>query len=220
MTADQMRDVDRRMIEDFHIELVQMMENAGRNLADLAVALFDPLDAVVLAGPGGNGGGGIVAARHLANRGVRIAITRSHADDDLSPVTAHQVEIAQRMVIAVDDEPREASLVIDALVGYGLRGDPAGRTAALIRWANERSSPVLSLDIPSGLDATTGRIGDPCVRATATLTLALPKQGLVDTVQTGTLYVADISVPRDLYGEMRIDVPALFTEGAVVRLEP
>ena len=70
VTAAQMREVDRAMVEDFHIELVQMMENAGRNLADLAVRHFGPRSTVVLAGSGGNGGGGLVAARHLANRGV------------------------------------------------------------------------------------------------------------------------------------------------------
>src|SRR6516165_2572501 len=71
LTADQMRAVDRAMIEDLHIDLVQMMENAGRNLAELAIRLFSPTTCVVLAGPGGNGGGGLAAARHLTNRGVR-----------------------------------------------------------------------------------------------------------------------------------------------------
>ncbi|MFW6034295.1 MAG: NAD(P)H-hydrate epimerase, partial [bacterium] len=70
LTADQMREIDRIMIDELHIDLIQMMENAGRSLADLAQRRYAPADAVVLAGPGGNGGGGLVAARHLANRGI------------------------------------------------------------------------------------------------------------------------------------------------------
>jgi hypothetical protein len=100
----------------------------------------------------------------------------------------------------------------------GRMGDADFRN--LVRWANERSSPVLSLDIPSGLDATTARIGKPCVRATATLTLALPKTGLVAAPVVGELYVADISVPPSLYREKGIGVPQLFNEALIVRLEP
>ena len=74
VTADQMREVDRAVIEDFHIELMQMMENAGRGMAEVAVDLFRPRRVLVLAGPGGNGAGGLVAARHLSNRGVMVRV--------------------------------------------------------------------------------------------------------------------------------------------------
>jgi len=77
LTTDQMRDVDRAMVEDLHIELVQMMENAGRNLAELAIIRFSPASVTILAGPGGNGGGGLVAARHLANRGRQVQVVLS-----------------------------------------------------------------------------------------------------------------------------------------------
>ena len=72
LTTEQMRAVDRAMVDDLHIELIQMMENAGRTLAELAIARFSPTLVTVLAGPGGNGGGGLVAARHLANRLVHV----------------------------------------------------------------------------------------------------------------------------------------------------
>ena len=77
LTADQMREVDRAMVEDLHIELIQMMENAGRSLAQLAIARFAPARVTVLAGPGGNGGGGLVAARHLLNRGRTVSVVLS-----------------------------------------------------------------------------------------------------------------------------------------------
>lgn len=216
VTAAQMREVDRAMTGDFHIELPQMMENAGRNLADLAGTLFAPPAAVILAGPGGNGGGGLVAARHLRSRGVGVSVVVSSGQP--APVTAHQLDIVHRMGIPVLDQPAPAGLVVDALLGYGLRGDPASRPAALITWANGQPAPVLALDTPSGLDVTTGRQGTPCIRATATMTLALPKTGLAAAAVTGTLYLADISVPGLLLERMGSTAPGLFGDGPVIRL--
>lgn len=216
VTAAQMREVDRAMTEDFGIELPQMMENAGRNLADLALSRYGPGTAVVLAGPGGNGGGGLVAARHLANRGVTVTVVLGA--DRLAAVTARQLDIVRRMAIPVLDDPPAADLVIDALLGYSLRGDPAGRFASLITWANDSRSPVLALDTPSGLDVTSGRQAVPCVRAEATMTLALPKTGLAGQDVTGALYLADISVPRLLLERMGIAAPVMFRSAPVARL--
>jgi len=116
-----------------------------------------------------------------------------------------------------------ADLVIDGLIGYSLKGAPRGAAADLIRWANGQGAPVLSLDIPSGLDATTGIAFTPCVRGTATMTLALPKEGLraADAGQyVGELYLADISVPPALYASpsLRIEVGPLFAKEDVIRL--
>src|SRR5215475_9437647 len=194
LTTEQMREVDRVMVEDLHIELVQMMENAGRGLAELAITRFSPASVTVLAGPGGNGGGGLVAARHLANRGCQVQVVLSEPDR-LTPVPAHQADILARMGVTIVSRASTADLVIDALIGYSLRGDPAGTAAELITWANNQAAPVLALDTPSGLDLTTGTAGAPAVWATATLTLALPKAGLLDAPSAGELYLADISVP-------------------------
>jgi NAD(P)H-hydrate epimerase len=219
VTAAEMREVDRIMIDELHIALVQMMENAGSALAELAIRRFGLRTAAVLAGSGGNGGGGLVAARHLANRGVEVRVTPAARERDLDPVTAHQLDILQRMGVAVDTDPGRADLVIDALIGYSLRGDPEGRVAELIVWAGRGLAPVLALDVPSGLDATTGRAGSPCIRAAATLTLALPKTGLLRArEQVGRLFVADISVPPAVFRRVGIDVPDLFGEGTVVEL--
>src|SRR5215472_971700 len=104
LTTEQMRAVDRAMVEDLHIELVQMMENAGRNLAELAITRFSPTSVTVLAGPGGNGGGGLVAARHLANRGCQVQVVLSEPDR-LTPVPAHQADILTRMGVAMAGRP-------------------------------------------------------------------------------------------------------------------
>jgi NAD(P)H-hydrate epimerase len=212
-----MREVDRVMVEDLHIELIQMMENAGRSLAELAIDLFSPGSVTVLAGPGGNGGGGLVGARHLANRGCQVQVMLSEPDR-LTPVPAHQADILGRTGIHIAERPPPADLVIDALIGYSLRGDPAGAAAELIAWANDQPAPVLALDTPSGLDLMTGAPRNPAIRATATLTLALPKAGLLDAPVVGDLYVADISVPSLVYERMGIAVPGLFRQSTLLHL--
>jgi NAD(P)H-hydrate epimerase len=219
LTTEQMRAVDQAMVEDLHIELIQMMENAGRNLAELAITRFSPTSVTVLAGPGGNGGGGLVAARHLANRGCQVQVVLSEPDR-LTPVPAHQADILSRMAVTITRQPPAADLVIDALIGYSLRGNPAGTAADLISWANDQAAPVLALDTPSGLDLTTGEAGAPAVRATATVTLALPKIGLLEAPSVGELYLADISVPLLVYQRMGIAVPELFRQSSLLRIDP
>jgi len=219
VTMDQMREVDRIMIQDLHIELKQMMENAGRNLARLAFLRFRPSRVVVLAGPGGNGGGGLVAARHLANWGVGISVVLGKEREEMGPVPAHQLDVLDRMSVPTVAEPSTADLVIDALIGYSLRGNPRGRAADLIEWTGDQAAPVLSLDTPSGLDVTTGEPGRPSVSAAATLTLAAPKTGLLAADSVGDLYLADISVPPAVYDAFGMEMPAdLFGEDTVVRL--
>jgi NAD(P)H-hydrate epimerase len=99
----------------------------------------------VLCGRWGNGGGGLVPARHLANRGVRIAATLGEDRNRLGDVPRHQLSILERMDVPIGTEPAGTDLVLDALIGYSLRGDPRGRVVELIRWANEQQAPVCSL---------------------------------------------------------------------------
>ena len=220
VTAEQMREVDRAMVEDYGIALIQMMENAGRALARLAAERYDPRHVVVLAGSGGNGGGGLVAARHLHNWGRRVEVVLAKEAAAFSGVPALQLSILDKMGVTQDPESISAAagLIIDALIGYSLTGDPTGRTAELIDAANTHPAPVLSLDAPSGLDASTGRIGRPCVRADSTMTLALPKTGLSGSPVVGDLYLADIAVPPELYRRMGLDVGVPFQDGSTVRL--
>lgn len=213
-----MREVDRVMVEELGVEIVQMMEHAGRAVAQVALEHFDPSAATVLAGKGGNGGGGMAAARHLANRGVAVTVTTTRPPDALQGAAGHQAGTLRGMGVPFSEQPPASDLVVDALVGYSLDGDPRGRVAELIAWSNDRG-PVLALDLPSGLDATTGRIGDPCVRAAATVTIALPKQGLLASPEVaGDLYLADISVPPSVYERFGIEAGGLFEDGWVVRV--
>lgn len=216
VTAAQMREVDRILTEELGLQLVQMMENAGRHLATLAVERFSPRSCTVLVGSGGNGGGGMVAARHLRNRGVDVTVVPTRPEPD--GVAGDQLELLRRIGLEVVDDPVPADLVLDAVLGYGVRGDPTGRAGDLVAWAATASGPVLSLDLPSGLDATTGTVGDPCVRADVTLTLGLPKQGLVAApVQVrGEVRTADIGVPDWVYERVGVTVDRPFREGTIL----
>ena len=232
LTTDQMIEVDRAMIEDYGIDLIRMMENAGRALAHLARERFLAGDSqgrhvVVLAGTGGNGGGVLVAARRLHNYGAQVTALVTKPDDSLTPVPRDQLAILRSMGVTIagaEDAGRleAADLVLDGLIGYSLRGAPRDAAAALIRWANEQTAPVLSLDAPSGVDTTTGVVFDPAVHATATMTLALPKEGLRNPGierNVGDLYLADISVPPELYARfLNLEVPPVFAKGDIVQL--
>ena len=224
LTVPQMREVDRLMVEDAGIDLPRMMENAGRSLAGLVRILLGGAAAgrriVVLAGPGGNGGGGLVAARHLANAGAVVRVALGAPESRLSPVTGRQWQIASAMGIPtcnVPDDADETDLVIDALLGYSQTGTPREQAARLIRWSRGRG--VVALDVPSGLELETGVLHEPCVSAEATLTLALPKEGLRATPEAvGELFLADISVPSTVYRQLDLAFVSPFSEGPIVRL--
>ncbi len=216
VTTEQMIEVDRVMIEDLGIDLVRMMENAGRNLAVLAIALYTPTTVQVLAGSGGNGGGVLVAARHLWNRGVDVRVTTSSDRDRMTPVAARQAEILDRIGVESTAQPIDADLVLDGLIGYSLSGAPHGRARELIEWSNGRA--VLSLDVPSGVNAETGDVPGEAVGASATMTLALPKKGIVGHECTGRLFLADISVPPLVYAAFGIDLVTPFGASPIVEL--
>lgn len=217
--AGTMRDVDQHMEHKVGIDLTRMMENAGRALADVAIRDFSPRHVVVMHGSGGNGGGALVAARHLANRGVDVTLVSTGSP--LTPVPRAQRVILDQMGVleAPGKTPPSCDLVVDGLVGYSLRGRPTGRVAELVGWAGAQRAPVLSLDVPSGFDAERGEFLDPSISAAATVTLALPKKGLAGDARVGRLYLADISVPAVVYRDLGLDVPAgLFAAGQIVQV--
>ena len=219
LTRAQMTRVDEITIVEFKITLLQMMENAGRSLAELTVALFDPGSATVLFGPGHNGGGGLAAARHLCSRGVEVTVVGARLER-LSAETDHQLDTVRAMGLRVTTNPVGADVVIDALVGYSLEGEPHGEVADLIDWTNQQFEPRLSLDLPSGLDPTSGRFGDHCVRATATMTLGLPKIGLRRGAEVvGELYLADISIPLEVYKRLGLNLPLVFEHSPIIHLK-
>ena len=205
VTTEQMREIDRIAVEETGPNLYQMMENAGRNLASVALEMLGDgrrqYRILVLAGTGGNGGGGICAARHLANKGAATVLCMAE------PLRGSEVARWQHRVFsatpgkvlpAANLGSEKFDLILDALIGYGLTGAPTGVYSDLIGWANSSGARILALDVPSGLDSTTGATHGPVIRAEATLTLALPKTGLLRG-KPGRLLLADIGIPLETY---------------------
>jgi len=224
LTAEQMREVDRIAVEEFGLGILQMMENAGRNLAENVMDMLGRASGAVtiLAGGGGNGGGGLCCGRHLHNRGFQVWIVLDSEPNQLGPAAANQLHILRRAGVEpaapgqAEDAVRRADIVVDALIGYGLRGTPKGRTAELIDCCNQQAKRVLALDVPSGVDATTGERPGLAVRAERALTLALPKTGLGKV--EGELYLGDIGIPPAVYRPMGFSFVTPFQKQHWVRL--
>lgn len=226
LTTQQMIEVDRLMIEEWGITLIQMMENAGRNMAELSRRLLSGVQnkkITVLCGTGNNGGGGMVAARHLHNWGAEVNALLVREESQLKEVPANQWKILKRMDIVTSDfDLSKADLIIDTMLGYGVDGNPREPIASWIRRANESKVPIIALDAPSGLDTTTGIPASPCIRAHSTLTLALPKTGLVTPEAkpfVGDLYLADISVPPELYAKLNIHMSSPFGSDTIIKAD-
>lgn len=214
VTSDQIAELDRRATERYGIPVERLMETAGRRVAQAALELIAGLrgPVTVLAGKGNNGGDGLVAARQLASRGISVVALlvadeteySGEAGRTLGRARESGVRIIDTGGLATGELPRVLStsgLIIDALFGTGFRGPAGGPAAALIDAANASKRPVLAVDIPSGLNADTGQAEGPVIRAVATVTMGLPKVGLLvppGIELAGTIYVADIGYPPEL----------------------
>ncbi len=227
LSTDQMIEVDRLMIEVYGISLEQMMENAGRALAEMGRTLLEGKVAdhriAVLCGPGNNGGGGMVAARHLHDWGAMVEVALAADTSDLKDLPRRQWAILERMEVQ-RGAPKldEADLIVDALLGYGAQGNPRPPISDWIERMNAAHRPILSLDAPSGLNTSTGEPGVPCIRAATTLTLALPKTGLLvrgAAPFVGQLFLADISVPPELYRHLGLEISSPFVDGPIVMIK-
>jgi NAD(P)H-hydrate epimerase len=207
--AEEMRRIDDVTIREFQVDVLMLMENAGRATAILAKQML--LGTVIgkrvacLVGGGNNGGDGMVAARHLANWGADVKVIVGTTKAKMKDVPLGQLHILEKMgipIVSTEYALRDYDLLIDGLIGYGLEGNPRDRVAMIIKDANASGRPILALDVPSGMNATTGGAYEPCIKATATLTLALPKTGFLApsaSPYVGDLYLADISIPRTVY---------------------
>jgi len=221
-SREQIRELDRRAMEDYGIPGAVLMENAGRGAAAIAAEMLGNAAkkrVAIFCGKGNNGGDGFVIARHLHNRGARVEAVVAFPLEEVSPETdaGVNIEIVRHMGIhptpALDDAGRtlaaahakQAGLIVDALLGTGLSGEVREPYLSLIRLVNAEDKPVLSVDVPSGLDANTGNVLRAAVRATCTATFVLPKHGFrlgEGPAHAGDVRVVDIGVPVDLVDEI------------------
>jgi NAD(P)H-hydrate epimerase len=220
LTRSQVRDIDRRAIEDYGIPGIVLMENAGRSVAQVLMQLnAQRRPVVVVCGKGNNGGDGFVIARHLDIAGWPVSIWPLVHREEYRGDAAVNCEIAFRSEIPIFAGPPPIETetldrlqawngwIVDALFGTGLSGpvgEPYDRVIAAI---NSSSASVLAVDIPSGLDCDSGEASAPTVQADHTVTFVAMKAGfLTSTAQKwlGEVAVADIGAPRKLLSEYGI----------------
>ncbi|MBY0112165.1 MAG: NAD(P)H-hydrate epimerase [Phycisphaerales bacterium] len=229
LDRDAARQIDRRASQEFGIPTIVLMENAAVHVAETALeeleGVRDPL-LLIVCGPGNNGGDGLAVARHLSNAGVDTRIVVLGDAEDLRGDAAVQLNACRKMklrilytgengVIAIDGvltdadgKARKPQVVVDALFGTGLSRPVEGVGAELIAAMNElgrRGAHVLSVDVPSGLDANSGAALGAVVRADTTVTFVGLKPGLLSFDAqgfVGDVVVADIGAPRSLVEEV------------------
>jgi NAD(P)H-hydrate epimerase len=222
LTRAQVREIDRRATEQYHVPGIVLMENAARGATDVAWEMLGQKPGACVAifcGSGNNGGDGFAIARHLHNRGAQVLIL--HAGAGLKASTS-EFETNARITHAMGIETHAIEdgdiylwdgpdLVIDALLGTGATSPPRDRIKLGIEiLVKECEAPMLAIDVPSGLDCDTGQpLGPACVRATRTVTFVAEKVGFANPASrqyTGDVTVADIGAPRELFEQVLRDV--------------
>jgi NAD(P)H-hydrate epimerase len=227
LTSEEMRRIDEVAIKEFGVDVLSLMENAGLQTALQARRMLGGevfLKSVAcLVGKGNNGGDGLVAARHLHNWGATVRIVLGAPRREFREIPAKQLTAIERLGLPVTEgatDLERTDLIIDALLGYNSTGDPRGAVADLIRLANLSRTPILALDVPSGLDPTRGVPNKPCIAAKATITLGFPKMGFLNPESrpsVGELYLCDISLPREVYSRHG-NMVRIFERESIVRV--
>jgi NAD(P)H-hydrate epimerase len=223
VSAAEMRRCDETAIRRFKIPGLLLMDRAGMAAAHWLLRHFSPLrdrNVLIVCGPGNNGGDGFVVARTLANHGARVTVVLVARTSALRGDAASHFSLLQREARALPGRlsivpfgrasahsTSPPALVVDALFGTGFHGKPRGTAARAIEWINGLGAPVASLDIPSGVNATTGVAEGAAVRASATVTFGLLKTGLLLNAgreRSGHVTCVDIGLPSAVSGDRRL----------------
>ncbi|MCP4051049.1 MAG: NAD(P)H-hydrate epimerase [bacterium] len=236
LTTEQLRKTDQIMVDHYQISVTRMMECAGLRFAELTryyirnILTNKNSRILILAGKGHNGGDGFVTARHLSNWGLDVTVLLSAPASQLTSMPLEQLNIIRTMPVNIFDINSrkdikelfiETDLILDCLLGFGIKGAPASTISEYIKITNKSNRPVLSLDTPSGLNTTTGEVYDPCIKAVATLSLAMLKTGFKTKSaqsQLGTIYLGDIGVPYTLYEKINIRTGSIFSGSSIVEV--
>lgn len=236
VTGPQMREIQRTAQEEYGFDILQITENAGRSAAVLALAMLGGKGkrqgVVVLLGGGNKGAVGLCVARNLSNWGFSVQPVLADVESEASFPVRRQLQTlreaglipagsAEASEVILEEYLSRAELVIDALVGYGLEGPPVGIAAAATDIAVQSHKPILAIDVPTGVNATTGAVNAPAIKACTTLMLDLPKRGLLEPSArnyVGDLYLADLGIPLRIHEGLGIHANGTFSEGPIVRI--
>jgi len=236
-TASEMRNIDQRTIAMYRVPGIVLMENAGLQLLrfmQTCMPGLEQLHVTIVTGRGNNGGDGFVLARHLWNLGVNTRVLMLAAGGSLRGDARRAYTMAQAygvpMVRCVTPRAwkrmsgalQDTDIVVDAILGTGLNKPPMGLYAEAIETLSTLQKPIVAVDIPSGLSADDGHLRGAHVRATHTVTLALPKRGLFlypAAAAVGKLHVVDIGIPSQAIEAEGIPV-ALLEENAIRTMLP
>ena len=217
LTADQMREADRRTIEDIGIPSLVLMENAGRQVVAAMESYYQDLaerNVAIICGKGNNGGDGFVVARTLHQRGIEASVFLVGQVADVKGDARLNLEILGRLgvtVVEIADEGQwdlhlseisSHDLIVDALFGTGLKSALSGIYETVIADINASAIPVVSVDVPSGMSADTSDVIGDCIEASLTVTLGAPKLPLIlppAEQKSGEVVIADIGIPASVF---------------------
>ncbi len=222
LNSREMREIDYQAINEYGIPSIVLMENAGIRTVEVVEDLLESRggkNVIVLVGKGNNGGDGLVIARHLLNSGVNVETFLMAFPDEMTADSYTNYKVLSKLSSQIyqlsgpDDLDKlmlsllSGDLVVDAIYGNGFKGCLSEFEARIVKMVNWSNLPVVAVDVPSGVEADTGKIYGEAIKATHTVTFALPKLGLIfepGREYTGTLSVADISIPRVLLEDKKL----------------
>jgi NAD(P)H-hydrate epimerase len=236
VTSQQMREIDRKAIEERKISGLDLMENAGLRIFLSLKDIYPDLrlkKIIIFSGSGNNGGDGFVVARHLYDYGVKVKVfllapfhkIKGEAGENLNIIGKMGIELIEVETVKLEEIQKtiqNSDLIIDAILGTGLHGRVIDLKAEIINLINIANKEVVAIDVPSGLNADSGKIEGPCIKATHTITLALPKIGLLlfpGASFSGKIKIEDIGIPSYLLRNNKIKINVV-TQGIVKSLLP
>jgi hydroxyethylthiazole kinase-like uncharacterized protein yjeF len=222
VTPKQMNQIDKICIDHFGIPGIVLMENAALRVVDEISSFLGTVSGkkvLVIAGKGNNGGDAFAVSRHLYNKGALVSLFITASKNDITGDGAINLSIAEKSGIEpvevvkeqsidkIKTEMEKADLIVDGILGTGLKGEVTGILANIVRLVNHSEVPVISIDIPSGINGETGKIMGTCIKAVKTISFGLPKVGLLvhpGCEFAGQLIIADIGIPQKAINSISI----------------
>ncbi|WP_414837259.1 NAD(P)H-hydrate epimerase [Candidatus Nanosalina sp. VS9-1] len=213
----QLEELDRILPEDYGISVGALMEAAGYQVADFLRQEFSSgVKIAVICGRGYNGADGLVAARRLFSWGFEVEVFTPFDEEELSDTVVEKLEALKALdqSVVARDFP-SASIYVDALIGYGMKGDLREPVESAAEKINDWSAETISIDVPTGLDIEAGTLDRNCVRPDYTVTFGALKASMTHQ-NSGEIYVADIGIPPQALDKVGLDSPDFFTQVSLV----